>query len=226
MHIRIYATAALMASAAIANNHFSASSRDLEASLDTETGYVFEAWLSPYQEGSEDKDTSPITSKQFKSTTPSVDRNRRPSHGYGTLTFNHDFSKAYAYLKVDSITLEAINMFHIHCGRPGQPGSIIVDLGMGRDIIEEFAGGELFFEIDNEDIVQTVEQGPDLIGAFTAGCALVPSAPADKVKTVAGMAMIAFERELYFNLSTNGQSATGLAHFGDIRGQLQLIETN
>lgn len=42
--------------------------------------------------------------------------------------------------------------------------------------------------------------------------------PLDRVKTVAGMATIAREGELYFNLHTTGQN-----FFGDIRGQLDAV---
>jgi hypothetical protein len=43
--------------------------------------------------------------------------------------------------------------------------------------------------------------------------------PIDRVKTVAGMAAIAREGDLYFNLHTSGQS-----YFGDIRGQLERVQ--
>ena len=56
------------------------------------------------------------------------------------------------------------------------------------------------------------------MGAFTAGCPIVQSLPLDKVKTIAGMALIAQQGELYFNLHTKGQT-----FFGDIRGQLQPV---
>ena len=56
------------------------------------------------------------------------------------------------------------------------------------------------------------------MGAFTAGCPIVQTLPLDKVKTIAGMALIAQEGELYFNLHTKGQT-----FFGDIRGQLQPV---
>lgn len=192
---------------------------ELRPDAGDERGAVFEAWLSPHQQGGEEEDTPPLTPKQFKSTTPSVDRNDRQSRGHGTLTFNKHFSKAYVHVTVENVKLPEITMFHIHCGRPGQLGPIIVDLGMGRDIAAEFSDGEVFFEIGNEDIVQTAEHGHGLVGAFTAGCPIVPSIANDKVKTVAGMANIGFQRELYFNLHTTSQT-----FFGDIRGQLHPVK--
>ena len=114
--------------------------------------------------------------------------------------------------------LTEISMFHIHCGRPRQLAPIIVDFGIDRDIGEEFSDGEVFFEVTNDDIEETIDSGHGLTGAFLSGCAIVPSMPNQKVKTVAGMANIGFERELYFNLHTTGQT-----YFGDIRGQLHPV---
>jgi hypothetical protein len=56
------------------------------------------------------------------------------------------------------------------------------------------------------------------LDAFTRGCPIVPSLPADKVRTIAGMELIARQGELYFNLHTAGQT-----YFGDIRGQFYLV---
>lgn len=193
---------------------------ELRPDAGSERGAVFEAWLSPHQEAGEEEDTPRLTPKQFKSTTPSTDRGERPSRGHGTLTFNRDFSKAYVQLKVEGVKTEEINMFHIHCGRPGQLGPIIADFGMGRDLPAEFADGEVFFEVDNDLIVATADHGHGIVGAFTAGCPIVPAIAGDKVKTVAGMASIAFQRELYFNLHTTSQT-----FFGDIRGQLHPVDS-
>ena len=181
-------------------------------------GAVFQAWLSPHQQGGDEQDTPRLTPKAFKSTTPSVDRQNRTSRGHGTLTFNREFSKAYVHVKIENVKTSQINMFHIHCGRPGQLGPIIVDFGLERNLPDEFADGEVLFEIDNADIVATADHGHGIVGAFTAGCPIVPTIPTDKVKTVAGMANIAFERELYFNLHTTSQT-----FFGDIRGQLHPV---
>lgn len=178
-------------------------------------GPVFEAWLSPQQEGGEEEETPALIPDVFRSTAPSVDRNDRPSRGPGTLAFSRDFGRAYVDIRIEGVVPSEINMFHIHCGRPGQLGPIIVDFGLQMDIVEAFSDGRLTAEITNEDIVETKEHGHGLVAAFTAGCPITPAIPLDKVLTVAGMAQIAFERELYFNLHTDGQT-----FFGDIRGQL------
>ena len=114
-----------------------------------------------------------------------------------------------------TVKLDEIVMFHIHCGRPGQLGPIIVDFDLAGDLKEYMADGFLALEITNEDIVAVTDNGQGLVGAFTAGCPIVPTMPLDKVKTIAGMALIAQQGELYFNLHTAGQT-----FFGDIRGQL------
>ncbi len=216
---RLILTATLLYAPAAGASDKSFSGVELRPDAGDERGPVFEAWLSPHQEGGEEQDTPRMAPSQFKSTKPSVDRDARKSRGHGTLAFSKDFSKAYAHVRVDGVALDDITMFHIHCGRPGQLGPIIVDLGRNRDLVEEFSDGEVFFEIQNEDIAATVEGGHGIVGAFTAGCPIVQALTADKVKTVAGMANIGFERELYFNLHTAGQT-----YFGDIRGQLHLVD--
>lgn len=175
--------------------------------------------MSPQQQGGEEQDTPALIPKVFRSSAPSVDRNDRTSQGHATLSFARDFSRAYAHVKIANVDPAEITMFHIHCGRPGQLGPIIVDFGMDNDLPALFADGELSLEITNEDLVAVVEHGHGLVGAFTAGCPIVPSLPANRVHTIAGMAQIGFERELYFNLHTRGQT-----YFGDIRGQLHPVD--
>jgi hypothetical protein len=57
-----------------------------------------------------------------------------------------------------------------------------------------------------------------MIDAFTLGCPILLAIPNDKVKTIAGMQLIAEEGEIYFNLHTAGQ-----VYFGDIRGQFSRV---
>jgi hypothetical protein len=135
------------------------------------------------------------------------------------VAFTNDLSKAYVYVKIEGVNPAEINMFHIHCGRPGQLGPILVDFALMGNLQEYFADGYLAVEVSNEDIMAVAEHGEGLIGAFTAGCPIVPAIPMDKVKTVAGMQLIAEQGELYFNLHTQAQT-----FFGDIRGQLQRVE--
>lgn len=110
-------------------------------------------------------------------------------------------------------------MLHNHCGRPGQLGPIIVDLGMNRDLSKIFADRELSLEITNEDIVAVTGHSHGVVAAFTGGCPILPLISGDRVIRVAGMAHIAFQRELYFNLHTTGQT-----YFGNVRGQLHPVE--
>lgn len=189
----------------------------LDPDQGSETGAVFQAFLSPHQEGGEESDTPSITPAQFRSTAPSVPRNERPSRGHGVIEFTKDLSKAYVYLAVKGVKLEDINMLHLHCGRPGQLGPILVDFSLIGDVKEMLASGTMMVEVTNELIVATAEHGMGIVGAFTAGCPIVQTIPNDRVKTVAGMEVIARQGELYFNLHTKGQT-----YFGDIRGQLEL----
>jgi hypothetical protein len=62
------------------------------------------------------------------------------------------------------------------------------------------------------------------VAAFTRGC-LIPSPSENglipvKTSTIGGMATIAEEGELYFNLHTKGQT-----YYGDMRGQLLPLGT-
>lgn len=215
---RFFHLFALLASPAFADEIPPVSNVPLYPDGGSEIGPVFQAWLSPQQEGGEEEDTPALTPSVFRSTAPSVARNDRTSRGHGTLAFARDFSRVYAHVAIRDVDPEDIVMFHIHCGRPGQLGPIIVDFGLDADLPALFADGELSVEITNEDIVATEENGHGLVGALTAGCPITPLVPGDKVVTVAGMAQIAFERELYFNLHTKGQ-----IFFGDIRGQLHPV---
>ena len=188
---------------------------ELDPAQGKEIGAMYEAFLSPQQEGGEEEETPSLVPSQFRSTAPSVVRNERPSRGHGVLTFTKDLSKAFVYVAVEGVKLNEIVMFHIHCGRPGQLGPILVDFGLAGDLKAYMADGFLALEITNEDIVAAAEHGQGIVGAFTSGCPIVPAIPLDKVKTIAGMELIARQGELYFNLHTAGQT-----FFGDIRGQL------
>jgi len=64
-------------------------------------------------------------------------------------------------------------------------------------------------------LVAVTDHSHGPLGFFTAGCPIIPSVPMDRVRTIAGLALIAQQGELYFNLHTKGQM-----FFGDIRGQL------
>lgn len=209
----------MFATSAAAQDGSSVSGIDLDPSRGAEIGAVFEAWLSPHQQGGEERDTPALTPQAFRSTAPSIDRKDRTSRGHGTLSFSRDLSRAYAHVKIENVNPNDINMFHIHCGKPGQLGPIIVDVGMNRDLTKEFADGEIFVEITNEDLVAVLDHSSGIVGAFTAGCPIIVANPLDRVVTVAGMAQIAFERELYFNLHTKSQT-----FLGDIRGQLHPVD--
>ena len=187
----------------------------LNPAAGSEIGRIYQAWLSPQQQGGEEADTPALVPDVFRSTAPSVNRNDRKSRGHGTLAITRDLGRGYVHMKIEGVNPADIVMFHIHCGLPGQLGPILVDLGHGTDLPTAFADGELSVEITNEDLVAVVDHGHGLIGAFTAGCPILPAVPFDRVVTVAGLAQIAAEGELYFNLHTKGQ-----VYFGDIRGQL------
>lgn len=191
---------------------------DLDPSRGQEIGTVFEAFLSPHQEGGEEEDTPEMVPDVFKSTAPSVPRNQRDSRGHGVLSFTKDLSTAYVHVALENVNPDDIVMFHIHCGKPGQLGPILVNFALAGDINDYFEDGVLTLEITNEDIEAVTEHASGVVGALTDGCPITLAIPTDKVKTVAGMETIAREGELYFNLHTKGQT-----FFGDIRGQLHQV---
>lgn len=198
----------------------------LEPARGQEIGAVYESWLSPHQEGDEEENTPGGTPKQFKSTTPSKSRAEREAAGHrahGRLRFTRDMSRVYVDVKIEGVDLKTVNMFHIHCGRPGILGPILIDFSHATDLQANLADGTFSVEIRNEHVVKTYEHAHGLVGTFTTGC-FIPSLSLGsnkpvKVSTVAGVAQLAEAGELYFNLHTTGQT-----YFGDIRGQLHRAE--
>ena len=190
----------------------------LDPAQGAEIGARYQAWLSPQQEGGEEKDTPAAVPKAFRSTTPSVNRDLRPSRGHGMLRFTKDLSRAYVDIRIEGVDPKTISMFHIHCGKPGVLGPVLVDFGLKNDLKAAFAGNAFSAVVRNDDLVAVTAHSHGLIGFATAGCPILAANPFDRVKTIAGMAAIARERELYFNLHTTGQT-----YFGDIRGQLDVV---
>jgi CHRD domain len=191
-----------------------------------EIGLVFESFLSPHQEPDEEENTPSVTPAAFRSTAPSLSRDKREAaghRGHGQIRFSRDFSRAFVDVRIEGIDVATVNMFHIHCGKPGILGPILVDFAIATDLQKNLSDGLLSIELKNEHIVKTAEHDHGLLAAFTQGC-VIPSASLGslkptKVSTIAGMAQIALEGELYFNLHTTGQT-----YFGDIRGQIRAAE--
>jgi len=185
----------------------------------SEIGFIYEAYLSPHQEGGEEEDTPGFIPPQFRSTAPSVPRDQRTSQGHAVIEFTNDLSKAYVHLAIANVNVADITMLHLHCGRPGQLGPIIVDFAMKGNLQDFFADGVMTVEITNHDIeAVTASAGPNPIDGFTLGCPITTAVPNDKVKTIAGLELIARSGEIYFNLHTAGQT-----YFGDMRGQFNLV---
>ncbi|HEU4558667.1 MAG TPA: CHRD domain-containing protein [Longimicrobium sp.] len=187
-----------------------------------EIGMVFESWLSPWQEGDEEENTPRSTPSQFRSTTASQSRAQREAaghRGHGQLRFTRDLSRAFVDVKVEGVDLSTLTMFHIHCGRPGILGPIVVDFSQATNVKENLADGTFSVELTNEHLVKTAQSGEGAVGVATMGCVIPsPSLGSNgpvKYSTIAGLARLARDGELYFNLHTSGQT-----YFGDMRGQL------
>lgn len=217
---------AAAASTAPASTAANVPAASLNADGGKEIGMVFESHLSPWQEGDEESNTPSSTPAQFKATTPSQTRAEREAAGHrahGQLRFTKDLSRAYVDVKVEGVDLANVNMFHIHCGRPGILGPIVVDFSQATNVQENIADGSFSVEVTDETIVKTADSGEGLVGVMTMGCVIPsPSLGSNrpvKYSTIAGLARLAKDGELYFNLHTTGQT-----YFGDIRGQLQPAE--
>lgn len=194
----------------------------LDPSRGKEIGLVFESYFSPFQEPGEESETPKSVPKVFQSSAPSKTRAQREADGHrahGMVRFSKDLSRAYVDVKLEGVRVQDINMFHIHCGKPGTLGPILVDFSHITDIQGNLADGLFSVEVTNEALVTTVKKGEGLVGAMTAGCLVnsptLEAGKPPKVSTVAGMATIAMQGELYFNLHTVGQT-----YYGDIRGQI------
>ncbi|MEW6730712.1 MAG: CHRD domain-containing protein [Acidobacteriota bacterium] len=187
---------------------------------------MFDTFLSPHQESNEEENTPSSVPQQFRSTTTSLTRDQREAaghRGHGQIRFSKDLSRAYVDVRIEGIDASTINMFHIHCGKPGILGPILVDFALVTDLQKDFSDGLLSVELKNEHIAKTAKQGEGVQGAFTMGCVIqspsLESLKPAKVLTIAGMAQLAQECELYFNLHTTGQT-----YYGDIRGQIYPTE--
>ncbi len=192
----------------------------LDPMAGSEVGLVYQAWLSPQQEAEEESDVPAGAPAQFLSTAPSEEREARTSRGHGTLAFNREMSRAYVHLELANIDPDDIVLAHLHCGKPGQLGPIMVDFGATGDLAEYFADDVLSYEITNDDVAAAT-QGHGIVGAGTAGCPILLVNPGDRHRTIAGMATIAAEGELYFNIHTRQQT-----FYGDIRGQLHPVSAD
>lgn len=192
---------------------------NLQSSNNQEIGFVYEAFLSPYQEPGEEENTPKFIPPSFRSTAPSVSRNQRQSKGHGLVKFTKDLSKAFVDVRVAGVNPQDITMFHIHCGNPDVLGPILVDFALSGDIQQNFADNIFSVEVTNENIENTAKSGRDILGAYLLGCP-IESGKLDKVKTIAGMEQFAKRSELYFNLHTKGQT-----FFGDIRGKLNPVQS-
>ncbi len=202
----------------------------LDAARGNEIGHVFEAFLSPHQESNEEENTPSSVPKQFRSTTPSMTRDQREAaghRGHGQIRFSKDLSRAWVDVRVEGVDLANVTMFHIHCGKPGILGPIIVDFALATDIKQNMADGLFSVELTNAHIAGTAAQGEGhgLVEGFTRGCVIgspsLESMKPAKAMTIGGLADLAAERALYFNLHTSGQT-----YYGDIRGQLSPVENS
>ncbi|HEV7768452.1 MAG TPA: CHRD domain-containing protein [Thermoanaerobaculia bacterium] len=202
----------------------------LDASQGKEIGLVFESFLSPYQESNEEENISSSVPQQFRSTTASQTRDQREAaghRGHGQIRFSKDLSRAWVDVRVEGVDVAKVSMFHIHCGEPGILGPILVDFSLATNVQDNLSDGLFSVELTNEHIAKTAAQGEghhgSPVGAFTMGCVIgspsLESVKPAKVLTIAGMADLAAERQLYFNLHTTGQT-----YYGDMRGQLWPVE--
>lgn len=206
---------------------FSMPAQAKDPALGATTFTVYDAYLSPQQEGDEE-DVAPKNIEP-RSTPPFTPREQRKSRGHGQVRFARDLSKAYVDVQIAGLNAADILMFHIHCGPPGYLGPILVDLGAaaGGDLKRTFADGKLSVEITNKSLntVSTLPAGGKLKAPeacpVDAGFPYSPDQIVRKqplpnpVKTIAGMEYLARKGVLYFNLHTRAHT-----FYGEMRGQI------
>jgi hypothetical protein len=185
-------------------------------------GISFESYMSPWQQEAEESDTPSAAPAEFKSTAPSLTRAQREAanhRGVGLIRFRNDLSRAYVDVKIEGIDPATINLFHIHCGKPGILGPILVDFGLATDLKKTFSnGGVMSVEVTDDLIVKSIGHAHNPLDALVNGCLIPevsPGAKPPKVTTVAGMLTLARAGEIYFNLHTTAQT-----YYGDLRGQI------
>ncbi|NJK59641.1 MAG: CHRD domain-containing protein, partial [Oscillatoriales cyanobacterium SM2_1_8] len=137
-----------------------------------------------------------------------------PDGAMGWCGFAGDRRQAKVEVQFQNIDLREVNMFHLHCGRPGVLGPILVDFALTGDLAKNLADGTFSVNLTDADIAKTLQSGKGAVGTFLVGCPVVPGLPA-KVTTLAEAEKIARSGELYFNLHTYGQT-----YYGYMRGQL------
>lgn len=203
------------------------SAAQLDPSKAKAVGEVYQAFLSPMQEPAEESDTPKSTPSQFKSTAPSLTRAEREAAGHrahGVVRFSNDLSRMWVDVKVEGVKAADVNMFHIHCGEPSVLGPILVDLAGVTDLQKDLADGVISVEVRDEHILTEPAHGHGgLVAEFTSGCR-IPSLTLDgglapKADTIAAVADLAREGDLYFNLHTKGQT-----FYGDMRGQILAVD--
>lgn len=198
-----------------------------DPALGGSTFYVFEAWLSPAQEPAEETDMPKFAGAAgLANTRPSTPRAQRPSRGWGQIRFARDMSRAEIEVNMKGVDPAEIVMFHIHCGRPGVLGPILVDLGEHHahgaahgegapvDWSKAVVDGRFQKTITNGDI-NTLDGLPKGLAPRLPEACPIGSGPPSAVKTVAGMYHIAREGLLYFNLHTKAHT-----FYGEMRGQI------
>jgi hypothetical protein len=184
-----------------------------DPALGATTFFVYEAFMSPAQEGGEESETPKALQKSLGSTAPSVPRDQRKSRGWGQLRFARDLSKAYVDVEIQGVNPADIVMFHIHCGPPGVLGPIIVDLGEFGSFTKTVVEGKMSVELTNKNIT-FIKDMHGLKPALPEGCPIQLGLPT-QAKTIGGLEYLARKGVLYFNLHTKAHT-----YYGEMRGQL------
>ncbi len=193
-----------------------------------DTGFVvFEAWLSPAQEPADESEMPGFAAKAgLANTKPSTPRAQRESRGWGQLRFTRNMGRVEVEVRMTGVDPAEIVMFHIHCGRPGVLGPILVDLGAhggghgdhAMDWTKAVKDGVFRKTLTNADI-KTLDGLPKGLAPRPPEACPIGSGPPSLVKTVAGMHHIARRGLLYFNLHTKAHT-----FYGEMRGQIYPAE--
>ncbi len=185
-----------------------------DPSLGATTFFVYEAFMSPAQEGGEESEMPKALQKSLGATAPSIPREERKSRGWGQLRFARDLSKAYVDVEIQGVNADDIVMFHIHCGPPNLLGPVIVDLGELGDLKKMLAGGKLSGELTNKNVT-FVKDMKGMKPSLPEGCPVDKTFFTQQAKTLGALEHLARKGVLYFNLHTKAHT-----YYGEMRGQL------
>lgn len=184
-----------------------------DPALGATTFTVYETFLSPQQEPGEESEAPAALAKAtgLQATAPALPREQRKSRGWAQLRFSRDLARAFVDVELKGVNPTDAVMLHVHCGRPGTLGPIVVDLGEQAALPALLARGVLSAELSNKNMIYVAQMPRGLKPASPDSCPLAPGAPLN----LAALESLARQGGLYVDLHTKSAM-----FYGEVRGQV------